>query len=159
MTDMQLIVPPLEENNRQEDEAASRGMKTDGSPEDGQGSVLPEELRANFEAMKSVWRQARRASGEEEEELRRKERELAIETAVSADAEIAKWQSGIAELEALLAEGGEEDELEESDDEHRHAVVEFPSLLSIVPHEEEDLESPDEHELEPSDGSTKAYHL
>ena len=164
MTDMQLIVPPLDGNNcrreGQDDDAAAASdnarLENGNREEDqhqqqkGSRSVLPDGLRANFEEMKSVWRAARRAESSnnsswgdnEKEELKRKERELAVETAVSANAEIAKWENGIAELEALLGEqqdgeeyyDGEEEEQDMPEDEHhqnQHPVVEFPALVSI----------------------------
>ena len=161
MADMQLIVPPLDGNKSQEQDnaaaaaASSGGMNPDAESHDsseGQGSVLPDGLRANFEEMKSVWRDARRATnGEEREELKRKERVLAAETAVAAHAEIAMWQNGIAELEALLREqeqdgGGAEDE-EEADElggeqpQQDNVVVEFPALLSIVVPEEGEMDA------------------
>lgn len=92
------------------------------------GAILSDDLRDQFETMKSVWRQARRgaASGNDDatssasscngdgtetketralfrEGLKRKERETAFETAIKVENEISKWQHGIADLEALLA--------------------------------------------------------
>jgi hypothetical protein len=90
-------------------------------------TVLSQELREQFETMKEVWRQAKRASSNAESDhendpppqmddaqesseshlvrqnLKRKERETAVETALAVDAEIASWRNGIAELEAMLA--------------------------------------------------------
>jgi len=90
------------------------------------GDILSDDLRDQFETMKSVWRQARRSAasldddattsacngdGTETKELgaslleglKRKERETAVETAIKVENEISKWQHGIADLEALLA--------------------------------------------------------
>ncbi|KAL3919850.1 MAG: hypothetical protein SGILL_003546 [Bacillariaceae sp.] len=112
---------------------------------DGKSSsaVLSNELREQFETMKSIWRQARRPSADDllgneddeddgssdasnpaaqeqqqpagEEVLRRKQRETALETALAVDAEISRWQNGIAELEAMLAaeEGSSDSDVEE----------------------------------------------
>jgi hypothetical protein len=81
-------------------------------------AVLSDELREQFETMKAVWRQARRPSADdlgedadkseaqdavEDEEVRRKQRKTAVETALAVDAEISRWKNGIAELEAMLA--------------------------------------------------------
>jgi len=95
--------------------------------------LLSTGLREQFETMKSIWRQARR--GQEDEgsssststgdtetrhrrirvrnDLKRKERETAIETAIKVQNEIETWQSGIADLEALLAAEEEQDSDEE----------------------------------------------
>lgn len=97
----------------------------------GNEAILSTELRDQFETMKSIWREARRGNDEEgssssndssetrerrvrvREDLKRKERETAIETAVKVQNEIATWQSGIADLEALLAAEEEQDYIEE----------------------------------------------
>ena len=83
--------------------------------------ILSSELRDQFESMKSIWRQARRGHDDEgscssnensevrerkiriREDLKRKEREVAVETALKIENEITSWQNGIADLEALLA--------------------------------------------------------
>ena len=149
MTDMQLIVPPLDDTGNQGG-SSDNGMVNPNN-NDGSGGFLPEELRENFEAMKSVWRQSRRAVGEEGEQLRRKEREVAKETAIAVDAEISKWQKGIAELEALLAEeeSAESDEaglVGESDEdsvrEIPRDIVRFPSLPPVIPLED-DMPAPE----------------
>lgn len=84
-------------------------------------AILSADLRDQFETMKRVWRQARRqcdgvgSSSDIDEEtkerraliihdLKRKERDTAIETAIKVDNEISQWHNGIADLEALLAE-------------------------------------------------------
>jgi hypothetical protein len=142
MTDMQLIIPPVEDNVNHGD-VSHDGMANNN---DGSRGVLPDELRENFESMKAIWRQARRtnSSGDEAEELRRKEREVAVETAVAVDAEISRWQTGVDELEALLAaEEGESDEHEEFDDEpvaweRQRYVIRFPSLPPVIPPEDEE---------------------
>jgi len=87
----------------------------------GHDGILSAELRDQFECMKTIWRQARRDNNEEassssndssetrerrvrvREDLKRKEREVAVETAIKVQNEIATWQNGIADLEALLA--------------------------------------------------------
>ncbi|KAL3915705.1 MAG: hypothetical protein SGARI_008129, partial [Bacillariaceae sp.] len=81
-------------------------------------------------AMKSVWRQARRPSADDlgeqadasqaqdegEEELRRKQREMAVETALAVDTEISRWKNGIAELDAMSAEEASDDSDGDFDD-------------------------------------------
>lgn len=79
-------------------------------------AILSMDLRDQFEAMKTVWRQARRgdeniddsSSSSEQRatamaELKRKERETAVETAIKVEKEITSWKNSIADLEALLA--------------------------------------------------------
>jgi hypothetical protein len=149
------------------------------------GDILSNELREQFEAMKAVWRQAKRESSlsddEEEggkgndkdvcetvqhrEDLKRKERETAVETALAVDAEIARWQNGIADLEALLAAEEEEDshigarEAEPNDvielplgrqeivvvdgplQGLLHPHLQFPTLPPVVPDDEEGSDS------------------
>ncbi len=102
------------------------------------------ERRESVEARKTEWRQARssEAEGEENtEELKRKEREKAVETGVAVDAEISRWQKGIAELELMLSsqeeeEDGDED-VEDGDEPNAHPppqfFVRFPSLPPVVP--------------------------
>ena len=106
--------------------------------------ILSAELRDQFESMKSIWRQARRGHGEQgssssndssqtkenrtrsREDLKRKEREIAVETAIKVQNEITTWQNGIADLEALLAA-----EEQESNDESGE--------WEVMPQEEENV--------------------
>eukprot|EP00751_Fragilariopsis_kerguelensis_P008179 CAMPEP_0170786344 /NCGR_PEP_ID=MMETSP0733-20121128/17532_1 /TAXON_ID=186038 /ORGANISM="Fragilariopsis kerguelensis, Strain L26-C5" /LENGTH=83 /DNA_ID=CAMNT_0011132143 /DNA_START=533 /DNA_END=784 /DNA_ORIENTATION=+ len=63
--------------------------------------------------MKSIWRQAQRENDDDDgsssnttmirKDLKRKERDTAVETAIKIDNEISQWRGGIADLEALLA--------------------------------------------------------
>lgn len=121
-------------------------------------SILPPELRENFESVKALWRHIGRCKdgkvddGSEEVELRRKQREKAVETAVAIDAEIARWQNGIAELEAMLAEAdgldrapaGVVDPFEEGVagrpgvGQGGHPNVRFPSLPPVIPLDDDD---------------------
>ncbi|KAG7358988.1 hypothetical protein IV203_015577 [Nitzschia inconspicua] len=142
MTGIQLIVP-LEDETETGKSGSSSSQRMDqgaGAPvEDAptakgksrdcthgktsSSTVLSEELREQFEAMKAVWRQSKRSdSGEDgtrsgnnalREELKRKERETAVETALAVDEEISRWENGIAELEVMLA--AEEDNSIDSD--------------------------------------------
>jgi hypothetical protein len=160
MTGMQIIVTTLDDESKQ-------GASSDGetfqseSTNNNNRTVLPAELRENFQAMTSVWRQSLRASGEEAKEISRKEREKAVETAIAVDAEINRWQNGIAELEALLSEQeGRQDYSDDDDDEEdaesnhgghlpqpqRNAVV-FPLLPPVIPPEDdgEDCDSDDSY--------------
>ena len=127
-SEMQVVVPI-------EDTAPNGGAEEptilDNSPPNNNGNnhgaILSDDLRDQFETMKSVWRQARRSDGSVDdaissastfngddteanetrallrEGLKRKERETAVETAIKVENEISKWQHGIADLEALLA--------------------------------------------------------
>ena len=119
------------EQNEQSDvenHPASPAMEGDRC-DDG---ILSSELRDQFESMKSIWRQARRDHDDEgscssndnnearerklqaREDLKRKEREVAVETAIKIQNEITSWQNGIADLEALLA--AEEEQASNDDD-------------------------------------------
>lgn len=74
-------------------------------------AILSDDLRDQFETMKSIWRQARRGNDGNSssnttmirKDLKRKERDTALETAIKVDNEISQWRGGIADLEALLA--------------------------------------------------------
>ena len=182
MTDMQLLVPPLDDDSSSSSSSSSNSNHLDGDApvgleeeEDGgtshhdhankssrnkDSNILSDELKENFEAMKSLWRQSRRAtaSSDDEEELRHRAREKAVETAVAVDSEILRWQNSISELESLLAEQEDrnEDEGVEADDvlgdemggqpwqARRQNMVAFPSLPPVIPPEDED---------EPKEGS------
>jgi hypothetical protein len=152
MTGMQFIVPPLDDESKQN--ASSDGETSQSESNNANNrTVLPDELRENFEAMQYVWRQSLRASGEEAKELSRKEREKAVETAIAVDAEINRWQNGIAELEALLSaqegrqdysddDGDDEEDAESNHGGHlpqpqRNAIV-FPLLPPVIPPEDAD---------------------
>lgn len=145
MTDMQLIVPPLEDNGNQGDESDVEQNKNGGG-----NTVLSNELRERFETMQTVWRRARRSSGDDVAELRRKEQRVALDTAVAIESEMRMWQNGIAELEAMLAE-------EEGNEDHDYAsyeeiqvqpleAVRFPSLPPVIPADEEDIDNCDAEE-------------
>jgi hypothetical protein len=164
---MQLIIPPIEEDASPHGDMAKNETLT-GTEENtttttnhGEG-VLSQDLRESFETMKAVWRQAARDSGEDSaatEELKRKGREQAVETALAVDSEVTQWQKGIAELEAMLsaAEGedgseggyieeGEEDSMEENNHEVVYPrglpfpAVRFPSLPPMVVPDDDDQE-------------------
>ena len=155
MTGMQLIVPLLEEDDTSQpgDMARNEGPKeTNGGEDFGDtdahhGRNLPHGLRESFEAMKSLWRQVGRHNEEESatlEELKHKERQQAIETALAIESEVAKWQNSIAELEAMLAEEDTDDNYSEQDDEESFPEevppvpgVRFPSLPPVVVPEED----------------------
>lgn len=100
----------------------------------GHDAILSDELRDQFESMKSIWRQARRGRNDEgssssndssetrerrvrvREDLKRKEREVAVETAIKVQNEISTWKNGIADLEALLAAEEEQESNEDADE-------------------------------------------
>jgi len=142
--------------------------------------LLSSGLREQFETMKSVWRQARRGTEGERissstddtvtqqrraqvrKDLKRKERETAIETAIQVQNEIEKWQNGIADLETLLAAEEEEESDEEEGENgppgireiafvrrHHNAErenyprIQFPYLPAAIPTEDETEEAED----------------
>jgi hypothetical protein len=139
--------------------------------------VLSDELREQFESMKTVWRHAKRASSGESfvqdgllssQELKRKERKTAVETALAVEKEISRWKNGIAELEAMLAAeedcslddyssdddkagaqdgqpGGNQGQRASMNHDHRladnvgpHPHLGFPCLPLVVPNETDD---------------------
>jgi len=154
MTGMQLIVPLLEEDEtsqpgdmaRNEGPNETNGGEDFGDADAHHGRHLPHGLRESFEAMKSIWRQVSRQNEEESvalEDLRHKERQQAIETALAIESEVAKWQNSIAELEAMLAsvdnEEDNDDNYSEQEDEESFAEevppvpgVRFPLLPPVV---------------------------
>jgi hypothetical protein len=169
---MQFIVPPLDDESKQGASADGETSQSE-SHNDNNRTVLPDELRENFEVMTSVWRQSLRASGGESKELSRKEREKAVETAIAVDAEINRWQNGIAELEAFLSEQEgrqdySDDDYDEEDAESNHGghlpqpprnANVFPLLPPVIPPEDdgEDCDSDDSNRTsEEVDSSTVA---
>lgn len=178
MTGMQLVAPPGEESETSGDAAIQHQLEGDaGSPADlaaasfeetyersDNSNVLSQELRDNFESAKSLWRQLGRYNndnhdhwgvepGSHERDLRRKQREKAVETAQAVDAEITKWQNGIAELEAMLAQAENQQDsgdLAVEGIEHEEMggmvqgpgdaqIVRFPSLPPVVPLDEDEI--------------------
>ena len=147
MTDMQLLLPPLEGNSDEDasSDVEGEGPRTQDVAKDANGSrsVLPPELRDRFEVMKSMWRRSQRQNveGNDDEtnsrDLKRKQRELAVETALAVDDEVSRLRGGIAELEALL--NVHEAYGEEEDDEggFQDAAVDNVVLPSIVPVEDD----------------------
>lgn len=108
----------------------SKKIIKDNNNNNSTSSVMSDDLRHQFEAMKTVWRQAKRAESQESlheghnsqdcnekhseedpaaaaaeagSDLKRKAARMAVETALAVDQEISRWQNGIADLEALLA--------------------------------------------------------
>lgn len=195
MTGIHLIVP-LEDDTDSSTGSSHRMNQVTGAPAaasvaipngnvnvkdkkaESSSGVLSDELREQFETMKAVWRQTKRANSVDEdiqdgnlpcqEELKRKERETAVETALAVDEEISRWKNGIAELEAMLAAEedssvgsniSEDDSMEEHQEgvqgqqragvvrmHHRHRSAQqppqphlgFPDLPPVVPNEEDD---------------------
>lgn len=133
-TDMQLLVPPLE------DRGGDFGSKTGDvstSNSSKSRSVMSQGLQDKFEAMEQTWNQSRTSSSTTRSETaaassslsetaaasaetnqgedsssssshQKKKRKLAIETAFAIESEVQKWQRGIAELEAMLEEANGE---------------------------------------------------
>jgi hypothetical protein len=141
MTDMQFMVVPLEDDDDiQSNTAASRQSDSNEAARqqnnnDSCSRVLPRELRAQFEDMKSIWRKSRRDSSSatpaEKEELKRKERQMAVETALAVDSEISRLQSGIAELEAMLVQqDGPQDENDNDSFYGEEEQLQLPQLLA-----------------------------
>lgn len=105
---MHTLFPPLVETS---DENAPRA--------DGDDDVLSQELKDNFESMRAILRAQQNRECDFSE--KRKEAQ-AVKTALSVEAEIARLESGIEELEALLEVGDV-------------PLVAFPSLPPVVPDE------------------------
>ena len=147
MTDMQLLLPPLEANSDEDasSDVEGEGPRTQGVPKDANGSrnVLPPELRDRFEIMKSMWRRSQRqdVEGNDDEtnsrDLKRKQRELAVETALAVDDEVSRLRGGIAELEALLNVQEAYGEEDDDEGEFQDRAVDNVVLPSIVPVEDD----------------------
>jgi len=144
--DMQLVIPiedtssgnsisnHCKREQQEQSDAENHPTGTGVHGNRGNDRILSSELRDQFECMKSIWRQARRGPSEEgssssndnsatkerrhrvREDLKRKEREVAVETAIKVQNEITKWQNGIADLEALLAAEEEQESNDEAVD-------------------------------------------
>jgi hypothetical protein len=108
-----------------EDISSTKKKKTDGM----NGSAISDELRDNFEDIKSITRRSQCCSSDvEAEELMRKGRILAAQTAMAIDEERRRWEQGIAELEQLLAEQEDIDIRQNSQDlKGLHIVPLLPS--------------------------------
>lgn len=160
---MQLLVPPLD------DRSADFKKEEDGSSTSNSAtarSVMSQGLQDKFETMKQAWNHHSRASAkrsegpaeasassedqddaeqeEEEQHHQNKKRKVAMETAFAIEAEVQKWQRGIAELEAMLDVGdldGPSSSAEDAENAARPPViVRFPSLPPIIPAEEGDFD-------------------
>jgi len=109
---MQTLYPPNDEGS---------------TPGDGDDDVLPQELKNNFDAVRTLLSSNDKEAAEN----------MATKTAVEATEEINRLQNGIAELEALLAQQEEQ----EHHDDVPLPVVAFPSLPPVVVEEEEEQSS------------------
>lgn len=182
---MQLVIPIEDSSSgnsksnhcmRRQQEGLEVENQTASQQNAGNDAILSHELRDQFETMKSIWRQARRDNGDEgssssndssetrerrvmvREDLKRKERETAVETAIKVQNEIETWENGIADLEALLAAEEEEsgELVEEQEGENglpgireiefvrrdnnaprRPQQIQFPFLPHAIPTEDE----------------------
>lgn len=142
---MQLVVPVEDSNSgsatcskhclgqqrQQTEEGNLTVMGAVGTNANNNDAILSDDLRDQFETMKSVWRQARRGDVDSDsssnttvtrKDLKRKERDTAVETAIKVDNEINQWRNGIADLEALLA-AEEESELPEMEDNEEEEIA------------------------------------
>ena len=167
------------ERKQEELEVGNRTASAVVERNEGNDVLLSTELRDQFETMKSIWRRARRGQEDEgssssmedtetrhrrvrvREDLKRKEREIAVETAIKVQNEIETWQNGIADLEALLAAEEEEESDEEGQngppgireiafvrrnydgERENHPQIRFPFLPPAIPTEDETEESED----------------
>jgi len=120
-----------QQQQQQQQREAEHLTTTDaiGTNANNHNSILSDDLRDQFETMKSLWRQAHRENDDDDgsssnttmirKDLKRKERDTAVETAIKIDNEINQWRGGIADLEALLAakEESEYSVIENNEDE------------------------------------------
>lgn len=144
----------------------------------GNDAILSHELRDQFETMKSIWRQARRDNGDEgssssndssetrerrvivREDLKRKERETAVETAIKVQNEIETWENGIADLEALL--GAEEQDFgEEAEEQGENGIpgireIEFVRRDNNAPRHPQQIQFPFLPHAIPTEDETEA---
>lgn len=120
---MPTLYPPLESHTAFCDSAQAKS-----SMEDGNDDVLSQELRHNFNAMRDIIEQENNQKKRKEgpstkavKELQVKKYNVAVETALAVEEEVARLRNGIVELEALLAQQEEGD------------FQVFPLLPAIVP--------------------------
>jgi hypothetical protein len=164
MTDMQnKLYPPLVDDHSDYDDYdgvnryASNPIAKDNNAKDddddkSKNSVLSNELQDRFKSMRSLLR-GFQAEEEENisEEMKRKQRQMAMETALLVESEVSRLESGIAELENLLCR--QQRHQQQGQDQHNQqffqegeaeqegeGVLVFPSLPSIVA-DEEDIEA------------------
>lgn len=95
----------------------------EGAPGDGDDAVLSQELKNNFDAVRTLLASNQTQAAQA----------MANQTAVQARDEVTRLEVGIAELEALLAQQEEE----EDDYESVPQQVAFPSLPPVVVEEEQ----------------------
>lgn len=112
---MQTLYPPNDEGT--------------GAPGDGDDDVLSQELKNNFDAVRTLLSSSSQQSEAAET--------MATKTAMQAHEEISRLQNGIAELEALLKQQEEQQQLQDNDV-AMPPVVAFPSLVPVVVDEEEE---------------------
>jgi len=188
--DMQLVIPIEDtssgsnksnhciDRKQEKLEVENRAASAAVERNTGNDVVLSADLREQFETMKSIWRQARRGQDDEgsssstdntdtkerrvrvRQELKRKEREAAVETAIKVQTEIETWQNGIADLEALLAAEEEQESFENEEENgppgireivfvrrnynaprHNPPQIRFPFLPPAIPTEDETEEA------------------
>ena len=146
---MHILVPPDECNGKLVDqETMVVGDQFSAENANDNSPAMSPGLRQKFAMIQRTKQEGSRPSlsAAEREHLRCQEQKLALEAALAAETEMARWQTGIAELEALLArdddngvgliEDGQQwncshPALAQRDD--RPLVVEFPTLPPIVP--------------------------
>lgn len=110
---MQTLYPPNDEGST--------------SPGDGDDDVLSQELKNNFNAVRTLLDNNNTTAAQN----------MATKTAIQATEEISRLTNGIAELEALLAQQQEEQQ-QQQDDSIPLPVVAFPSLPPVVVEQEEE---------------------
>ena len=104
-------------------------------------SAISDELRNNFEAMRSIQQLRSQHSGSVEiaSELDRTARAVAVKTALAIDDERRRWEQGIAELEQLLASNENLPANDPAQPEQRNLhVVPILSLSDVVRDDDDD---------------------
>lgn len=147
-----MLYPPLVDDDEDEKtnltgENESPSRMNDEKP----NSVLSDKLKDRFASMRALLRKDQKEK-EGSSELKRKQRRMAIETALKIESEVARLESGIAELENLL--GQQQQQLlnnigvaDEDDGNVLGGILVLPSLPSIVAVEDEDVVVTEEDEI------------
>jgi len=140
-----MLYPPLVDDD-DDDDNNNRGNSSEG---ENSSSVLSNNLKDRFESMRALLRLTQHAK-EDSAELKRKKRQMALETAMLIESEVSRLESGIEELESLLGEQQQQQHFvveDEVEDEAARMLV-FPSFPPIVDEEDDEKESEKE---KPSD--------
>jgi hypothetical protein len=150
-----MLFPPLVDDEEDDEiNHAGENLSLLNVNEEKPNSVLSDKLKDRFASMRALLRKDQKEK-EGSSELKRKQRRMAIETALKIESEVARLESGIAELENLLGQQQQQQLLnnigavDDDDGNILGGVLVLPSLPSIVAIEDEDVVVTTEDEIAP----------